>query len=553
MTGGPPDSRGRHAPRGRSRGVTRRTILGAAAALPAAALLGGCTLPGRADPTAPDLRMVADPEIRPLARLAQDQAAGLGYRLAVDYQGQPAMFATLADPDHRYDLVWPTTSLMTMLASPGRPLGEPTLVAQCPVVWAVKRSVAGRFGWLDRTVGVADLLAAVTAPEDAWRYAMAGATHIGGATGALHGLLAGFSGAGASYTLADLDRQQVTGSLIPTLRRVTRSAPDAAGLSALVADRYDGFELLVTTQVEAVAVDRVLVGSGREPMHVLYPTDAQVALDAPLYAVEGDDAARRERAVRVQGAMRVAEIRQAISDTGWYPTIGAGVRPSPASYPAEWGVGTGWRGQLLGAPDPATWREAMTRYRRSWRKPSVTVLAIDRSGSVEDDGLERLQAGLGAVLLPAQTTVSWAQPSPEDLTLVIPFTETAGEPLVIRGDDADDAAWVAGRIDALPAGGGTDLYEMTRRGLWAIEDAGLGDRLGAVILITDGQSNEGELAMVEDAFADSPIGPAVAAHAVLVGDAWTEQVEPIVAVSGGEVFEGTRDLATALRTARGGN
>lgn len=535
----------------RHRRTTRRALIGAALGLP---LLSACTLPGRDDVPAADLRLMASPELGSLVRLAQDAATAGGYRMVVDYRGQAAMFGILADPDHPYDLVWPATSLFVDLASPARPLGEPVSVAQSPVVWAVKESVADRAGWLGRDdVTAADLRDVVTAEEDAWRWAMAGAPHVGSATAAYLGLLTGFAGTGRAVIIDDLDRPELTDALIPTLRSVTRSAPTARGLTNIVAGRYGDFELLVNGETEIVAANRALVGASQESLRAIYPAGAQGVLDAPLIVVESDDPVRRDRALAVQAALGASDLRQAISDTGWYPTVAAGVRPDPAVYVADWGISEAWRERTVARPDEATWREAMTRYRAGYRKPSATVIAVDRSGSIADADVDGLQAALESVLLPDRAATAWLQPMAEDITIVIPFALELGQPLTIRGNAASDFQWLAGQLAGQTAAGGTNLYDTTRRGLWAIEEAGLGDRLGAVILVTDGQSNEGEIELVEEAFDDSPIGDRVAVHAVLMGDSWDDQVQPIVSQASGQVFDVAGNLGAALRTARAGN
>lgn len=535
----------------RHRRTTRRALIGAALGLP---LLSACTLPGRDDVPAADLRLMASPELGSLVRLAQDAAMAGGYRMVVDYRGQAAMFGILADPDHPYDLVWPATSLFVDLASPARRLGEPVSVAQSPVVWGVKESVADRAGWLGRDdVTADDLRDVVAAEEDAWRWAMAGAPHVGSATAAYLGLLTGLAGTGRAVIIDDLDRPELTDALIPTLRSVTRSAPTARGLTNIVAGRYGDFELLVNGETEMVAANRALVGASQEPLRAIYPAGAQGVLDAPLIVVESDDPVRRDRALAVQAALGASDLRQAISDTGWYPTVAAGVRPDPAVYVADWGISEAWRERTVARPDEATWREAMTRYRAGYRKPSATVIAVDRSGSIADADVDGLQAALESVLLPDRAATAWLQPMAEDITIVIPFALELGQPLTIRGNAASDFQWLAGQLAGQTAAGGTNLYDTTRRGLWAIEEAGLGDRLGAVILVTDGQSNEGEIELVEEAFDDSPIGDRVAVHAVLMGDSWDDQVQPIVSQASGQVFDVAGNLGAALRTARAGN
>jgi Ca-activated chloride channel family protein len=526
-------------------------LLGAAVGLPAIAALSACLPTDGNDVPAAGLRVLASPETSGLIRVARDLAAGAGYTLAVDFRAQPELLAALDDPDHPYDVVWPASSLALHLAAPGRPLGDPVTVGRSPVVWATKASVAERFGWAGRDVALADLLTVLSDDEEPWRFAMAHGVHVGPGAAALAGMLG--AGAGGAVTQAALGGPHVEELLVPVLRRVRRSAPTARGLTNVVASRYDQYELMINGETEMVAANRALIQAGQEPLVPVYPADAQGVLDAPYVVIEGDDPQRRDRALALQGALAATTAAQAISDVGWYPIADVAVRRDPAIYDPAWGIVDGWQERVVGGPDRLTWREAATRYQSAWRRPSATVLAVDRSGSMADDGAEAILPALEALLYPLEAATAWQQPTPEDVVIVIPFAEEHGRALTVHGTDVGSFRWLFGEVESQRSGGGTNLHDVARRGLWALEEEGLGDRLASVLLLTDGQSNEGEIEQVERAWDDSPIGDVVAVHAVLAGDSTDEQVIAITGVAGGQVFDGTTGLVPALRSARAGN
>ncbi len=81
---------------------------------------------------------------------------------------------------------------------------------------------------------------------------------------------------------------------------------------------------------------------------------------------------------------------------------------------------------------------------------------------------------------------------------------------------------------------------------------GVGDRFPAVILMTDGQANEGRFATVEGI--EGPYRLAtVPVYGILFGDASRDQVEQLTAASSGRIFDGTTNLVDAFRSAKGYN
>jgi Ca-activated chloride channel family protein len=81
---------------------------------------------------------------------------------------------------------------------------------------------------------------------------------------------------------------------------------------------------------------------------------------------------------------------------------------------------------------------------------------------------------------------------------------------------------------------------------------GIGDRFPAIVLMTDGMSNAGSLQDLKNAIAETGLNR-VPIMAITFGDASTKQLQEIADLTGGRVFDGTTDLISAFRKARGNN
>ena len=81
---------------------------------------------------------------------------------------------------------------------------------------------------------------------------------------------------------------------------------------------------------------------------------------------------------------------------------------------------------------------------------------------------------------------------------------------------------------------------------------GTDGRFPAIIVMTDGQSNSGSLDDVKRAIAETGLNN-VPVHGITFGDARKDQLDALAGLTGGRVFDGTKDLITAFRNAKGNN
>ena len=118
-------------------------------------------------------------------------------------------------------------------------------------------------------------------------------------------------------------------------------------------------------------------------------------------------------------------------------------------------------------------------------------------------------------------------------------------------DDSDEALQdLYDQIADHEPGGGTDIYGPAAEAYAIASQYDLSEYTPAVILMTDGQSMYNQYEF-EDAV--SEYGADIPVFSITFGDADPSQLEELAEMTGGRVFDGTKDLTEAFRNVKGYN
>ena len=202
-------------------------------------------------------------------------------------------------------------------------------------------------------------------------------------------------------------------------------------------------------------------------------------------------------------------------------------------------------------PEPAVIQKALALYQEALRRPSLTALCLDVSGSMQGNGERQLLDAMQFLLTPARTREVLVQWSKEDRIIVLPFSDRVQWIESSAGDDAAQAALLAKAMQ-LRANGGTDFYTCGARAIAAMKQWLDDERhLPAIVIMTDGKS-QGMMSTFEAAWQSD--GRRVPVFGVTFGDsADRSQLDNLAKLTGGRVFDGTKSLTQAFRAVRGYN
>jgi Ca-activated chloride channel family protein len=247
-----------------------------------------------------------------------------------------------------------------------------------------------------------------------------------------------------------------------------------------------------------------------------------------------------------------------------------------AIFNPAWGVREKPSSRGFVYPEVEVIDQALNLYQGVLRVGSVTALVIDKSGSMssgagqrdatgKDLGFTRIKAvknAAGRLIDPEQSAAIKLQASSTDTFVVFPFTDglISGwrrNEWTVHGNNPDELKKLNAKVQALEAGGGTDMYSVLLVAFAEMDAAGIGDRLAAIILLTDGESgNQGlfpQLAqLVEKRKLEGK--PNIPIHAIAIGEAGRSQLESLTKLTGGLYVDArVADLEAVFRRIRGEN
>lgn len=516
-----------------------------AAGLILALSLGACSAPG------PQFTILSGSENDTLEPMVQEFCQSRRATCTVKYQGSlDIALALKAGNEVEADAVWPAASIWIDMFDTARRVKSVKSIAQMPVILGVKRSKAEALGWVGAKVTTKDILAAVEAGK--LKFLMTSATQSNSGASAYLAMLAAGIGKPDLIESGDLDKSEVLATVRGLLRGVERSS----GSSGWLADLYregerSGARYEAMWNYEAVIKETndKLIADRKEPLYAIYPEDGVSMGDSPLGFVD------RGRGKEVEGFfadlqafLLKSETQARIAATARRVELG---RATPMKADAATNLDPGRALVVVRPPEPAVIQKALSLYQEALRRPSLTALCIDVSGSMKGHGEAQLLEAMRFLLTPARTREVLVQWSKEDRIIVMPFSDRVLWTETGSGEDTDQAGLLT-RTLALRADGGTDFYTCGARALTAMKpllDAGR--HLPAIVIMTDGKS-QGAMATFEAMWRAD--GRHVPVFGVTFGDdADRSQLNNLAALTGGRVFDGTKSLTQAFRAVRGYN
>lgn len=194
-------------------------------------------------------------------------------------------------------------------------------------------------------------------------------------------------------------------------------------------------------------------------------------------------------------------------------------------------------------------------YQEEVRKPSATFWVIDDSGSMySNNGKKAVQQAMSILLTPEKARGYKLQPTPRDIHVVIPFSDTPGPPITAQGNDPAVLSTLMDKIIRIHLGSGTDMYAGIVAALTYIKQhqEDIKGHFPAIAVLSDGQS-KGSINSVRQTvkrlgLEDIPI------FTLSFGtEADERQLKELAASFGGRYFSGQHNVADAFRKMKGYN
>jgi Ca-activated chloride channel family protein len=476
-----------------------------------------------------------DPLEPVLNRFSHD--TGIGIEIHRMESPEAARFVADGRADGEYDAVWSDTDgFLDTAGASARQLAGGTTIMTTPVLPGLRRTALTRLGWKPESVTWKQIALAASQrrqpsghqftialvdPDTSFSgrsslLSMAAALADSGEVLSAHDVFAarGALRAIGTHTVSEPTTREMIGRF---------TAPTGVGLDGIFANESD----LLTLNA---------AGSTQDVLVPIHPRDGAMNADFTVRALmhPRSQFAAAEIPVLTKYLLR-PESQKEIMNRGYWRPVAPGV-----SLLREFGI------RRLPSIPVSRNQEVIDRLvqviQGTYRYPTRTVFLLDVSGSMAGDRAGQMREAVQE-LSGAGTAGSAGQVSGDDEVILLPFSSTPGRVGSFRVP-RENPQGARGRISAtlggLVTGGATamydalvEAYEYLKR---TVDDS---ERITSVVVITDGQSNQGRtLAEFERYFTTLPPSLKTApAYPLPLGDADPHELNQVAQVTGGEILD----------------
>jgi Ca-activated chloride channel family protein len=498
--------------------------------------------------SAPDeahtLSVLAGSELKDLEPLLPDLEKATGVRLQLNYIGTLDGAEKIADGDPS-DAAWFShAKYMQLLPDTASHIKASQSIMLSPVIIGVKQSVARNFGWENNpAVTWKDIQEKAAAGQ--FHFAMTNPAASNSGFTALIGVASALSGSSDAIDTGQIDTQALKGFF--SGQTVT------AGSSGFLADTYVRQQDTVDGIInyESVLMGLNAGGQLHEPLDLIYPSEGIVTADYPFMLLNDS---KRDAYDKVVAWLRTPDVqRRIMTDTARRPSI-PGI-PLDSRFPTQ---------TLIELPFPSkldTINALLTVYLDQIRRPASAVFVLDTSGSMEGERLDSLKQALNQLTgTDTSLTGQFSRFRTREEITLLTFSSTVDQPQTFTIDDANPNSpsmqEVRDAVDAMEAGGGTAIYSALAEAYNIVqtEQASDPNRLWSIVLMTDGENNDGigpdtwraEYQSLPQAVQD------VHTYPILFGDSSQDDMQAIADLTGGRLFDAqSSDLETIFKQIRG--
>lgn len=507
-------------------------------------------------PARTSLHIISGSENKALEPLVQEWGRENSVQITMDYLGSLDIMLDLEDGIIEYDAVWPANGIWLDLGDQHNIVKHDQSILRSPVVLGIKKSIVEQLGWTDREVYVEDILNAAEADE--FDLMMTSATQSNSGASAYLAFLYAFAETSDVLTSEDLNNPEVAEKIKRILGSVDRSSGSSGWLKELCLERYEDCDAMMNYEALIIEANQDLVRLNREPLYAIYPVDGLAIADSPLGYIAQGDAEKEQAFLDLQAHLLSEPIQQELLRLGRRTgVVGMDISNADQSvFNPAWGIDVNREIVPITFPNATVLREALVLYQTAFRKPSFTIYCLDFSGSMEGEGNQQLENAMLTLFDQERASEFLLQGTPDDITVVLLFNDQVinaneVEAWTVYGNDPQDLMALYDKIANQQPNGGTNIYMPVQVALDIFFEMGVGNRFPAVILMTDGQSNEGSYADLRTAYEQAEYR--VPVFSITFGQASTDQLSQIANLTSARVFDGTVNLVDAFRKAKGYN
>ena len=492
------------------------------------------------------IRIVSGSENKELTHLLEKFVKEHKINIDIDYMGSLDIMRLIENESIEYDAVWPASSIWISMGDINHKVKHIESTSITPVVFGIRDSLAEKLNFKGREVSISEIMDAIKGGK--LSFTMTSATQSNSGSSAYMGFLYALLDSPDVITPEDLKAPKLKEDIQELLGGVERSSGSSEWLKTMFLE--GNYDAMVNYESLIITTNQQLIEEGREPLYAVYPYDGLSISDSPLGYIDKGDKDKEEAFLKLQEFLLSDEIQNEIQKTGRRTGYDFVKEENTDIFNRDWGIDTERILSPITMPARNVITEALNLYQTEFRKPSLTLYALDFSGSMSGDGEAQLKEAMSQILIQENASEHFLQASENEINIALPFNSNVISEYNSAGN-AQEIEKLYHEIENTDVGGGTDMYSAVIYGLNILERYDLNKYNTAIILLTDGMSDTKYSDKFEEIYEN--LDNKVPIFSIMFGNADDEQLKEIADYTNARVFDGRTNLINAFRSVKGYN
>lgn len=486
------------------------------------------------------LKVLAGSEVKDLEPILNDMEKETGVSFDITYAGTLEGTEKLVNEGKGdFDLTWfPSNYYLSLFEQSKSLVGEEKSIMSSPVVLGLKPEKAKQLGWSeDKQPAWADV--AKAAEKGDLKFGMTSPLSSNSGFSTVLEAATALSGSGNALQTKDVE------AATEGLSKFSKGTSLTSGSSGWLAEAFSKDQSKADGIFNYESVLKGMDFGGQKPV-LIAPSDGVVTADYPLTLLDGADDTTKENFNKATEFLLSDEVQQRITDETHRRTKVSNPDDFPTTFETPYPATLGTVQKLLEA------------WVANGRKPATMFFQIDTSGSMRGDRLEQLKTALGILSgTSAQNdTERFLAIQPRETLNLVEFSHEVKSTETYSLADKGNADKVRGDLDTkiqtLNADGGTAIYSTLETTLESAKKEKSDDKITSVVVFTDGLNEHGiSFGEFKDWYNNNQDVHDIPVFAVSFGNADSDELQELVSLTGGRVFDGNADLTAAFRDIRG--
>lgn len=492
-----------------------------------------------------NFNIIASNSTKNMESYLKEYAKDNGIDLNIEYYGDLEIVDKLNTNSSAYDAVWISNSIWLYMLDNSYLTTESKSIVIDPVVMGITKSKAEELGFIGNDIYNRDILNTIR--DGKLKYIMASVTKTNtGATSYLS-FLNTLAGSPEVLTEEMLDNDTLKNDLKDFFKGVERVSGDEDYLITMY--NNGDYNAMINYESTLISLNKKLVSKGKEPLYLIYPVDGVAINDMPFAYINNDsnDTKKKDVFLEFQEYLTSDKSLKNMEKLGyrsWYG--GTNDNADKKIFNPEWGIDTSKYLKDMKYPSKKVINKAFALYVDALRKPGHFVFCLDVSGSMYGVGIDELKEAMNYILDKVTASKDMIQFSDNDKITIITFNHDINKIFDTKYGSETDILW--NYVDSLDADGGTNIYAPSVAALKLLKEENTDEYNRAVILMTDGYSNNGSYSDLKKYYKKNKLN--IPIYSITFGSSSDAQLENIANLTNGKVFDGKSGLKEAFTEVR---